>query len=304
MSDHLSNDLDSVTNNWDNNELSEMGKLIPDFFSEKDESDAPNYNNNSIHTDELQDQIKQLKNLGLLSEDEKEGLSAENIKLLSTINKNPTAKGLSELCNVSSEEIIDQIYMINGLTIRSEDQKVEKRKLFDVLAQIKSNSIKGIKLIIDGMNICYVGESSFSLKCLLSLILVIIERDGEFECIFDSTVKKRFKEKNPDECRYIDQLFCEVGEFFRVCPSGEEADELILKLACKKHNMIISNDNYEDYKLYFPWVGRGSPRLKKVEISEDDNSKKKYIEVKELNIRTIVREDLKNMVFEIIAKLK
>jgi hypothetical protein len=54
MSDSLSNHVDSVPNNSNSNDFSEMGKLNPEFFSEKDGSDA-HYNKNSIHK-ELKEQ--------------------------------------------------------------------------------------------------------------------------------------------------------------------------------------------------------------------------------------------------------
>ena len=257
-----------------------------------------------VDVDELQNQMKRLRKYGLGNADEIECLSDETIEILNSINMNPTARGLSDICNVSTEEIIDLIYMNKGFTVGSQNQPVEKEVLVDVLAEIKRNPIKGKKLIIDGMNICWVDEIKISLKYLLSLVLSIIDNEGEFICIFDSQVKKRFRKTNPNELNNISRLLCDVGEYFRVCTRDEEADEPIIKLAKKKHHLIICNDNYEKYQANYPWIGRGAPRLKKINISKGPKTKQNYLEVRDLNLRTSVREDVKSMMYEIIAKLK
>ena len=52
--------------------------------------------------------------------------------------------------------------------------------------------------------------------------------------------------------------------------------------------VIVSNDNYEDYKRDFPWIGRGSPRLNKVKFTEYDEEEKKYIQI---NLKKLRRKN-------------
>lgn len=131
----------------------------------------------------------------------------------------------------------------------------------------KTNTNKKLDFVLDGTNICNWSDisatresyqsknfqKSFSLQNLLQLILILLERENSFQCIFDANTIYSLptKEKNI----YRNLLKKHKNHFYQVT-GGIKADGFIIMSASKSNAAIISNDVFSEYIKTYPWLNR------------------------------------------------
>jgi CspA family cold shock protein len=160
-------------------------------------------------------------------------------------------------------------------------------------------------LLVDGSNVCRhwpASEREASLNVLLTLLLELVDRGFDFECIFDANIphvlRNRAESGAEGACRrLLDDL---PGRMSRV-PGGEEADDPILQKADERDLRVVTNDRFqeEEKREKYPWIDkRESERLIKGSVHGTD------LQVCPLDLFTEVRTDTQRMADELLWTLR
>lgn len=111
--------------------------------------------------------------------------------------------------------------------------------------------------VVDGMNVCFYGRSNGEpdIKTLLVILIELTKQGHDFMCIFDASLRGRFKDKKGLLSSY-DKLFKKYNYCFSEVTGGTQADDSILSYAHRMNGVIISNDYYrqEKYTLKHTWL--------------------------------------------------
>lgn len=111
--------------------------------------------------------------------------------------------------------------------------------------------------VVDGMNVCFYGRSNGEpdIKTLLVILIELTKKGHDFMCIFDASLRGRFKDKKGLSSSY-DKLFKKYNSHFSEVTGGTQADDSILSYAHKMNGIIISNDQYrqDKYTLKHSWL--------------------------------------------------
>lgn len=111
--------------------------------------------------------------------------------------------------------------------------------------------------VVDGMNVCFYGRSNGEpdIKTLLVILIELTKMGHDFVCIFDASLRGRFKDKKGLLSSY-DKLFKKYSSHFSEVTGGTQADDSILSYAHKMNGIIISNDQYrqDKYTLKHSWL--------------------------------------------------
>ncbi|RMD80292.1 MAG: hypothetical protein D6820_06905 [Lentisphaerae bacterium] len=131
--------------------------------------------------------------------------------------------------------------------------------------------------VIDGSNLSRlerrVSQSS-SLRPVLAVVSALLQHEYDFVCVFDASEPYSLKRnKREKEGKWIyRELLCNHSTYFRECPGGSEADQLILQLADRTGAAVISNDRFhkpgENYHVEYPWLDFACHRLVRVELDD------------------------------------
>jgi predicted RNA-binding protein with RPS1 domain/cold shock CspA family protein len=156
-------------------------------------------------------------------------------------------------------------------------------------------------LLVDGSNVCRnwpASEREASLNVLLTLLLELVDRGFDFECIFDANIPHVLRdraESGAEDARK--RLAGDLpGRMSRV-PGGEEADDPILQKADERDLRVVTNDRFqeEEKREKYPWIDkRESERLIKGSVHGTD------LQVCSLDLFTEVRTDTQRMADELL----
>ena len=193
----------------------------------------------------------------------------------------------AELKNQTKEPELDDRTLKKGFSDKNDDNKREV------------DSIKGKTFVIDGLNVCrdfFQKRGKISLKPLATILTEIMERNGNFICIFDANAVYVFKERQNSETNCLEELL-QLDDYFCLSTGRLQADDLILNRVNKTEEPIISNDKYLKYVKKYPWIEKHEERLIKGKIIGKD------ISVPYLDIYRPLCTNLKKSVKDLIVQL-
>jgi len=130
----------------------------------------------------------------------------------------------------------------------------------------KNSETKKIDFIIDATNVCswHVANvvnldnsnnflGTFSLQPLYKLMINLLNNGKTVQCIFDANTIYHLHD---EEKVMYNTLLTDYRDFFYQVIGGIKADDFVLNLASRFSSAVISNDNFNEYHIAYPWLQR------------------------------------------------
>jgi hypothetical protein len=214
------------------------------------------------------------------------GQSSDNSKKLTNLS-NELKEPIAELRDQAKESELDDTLSKEGLS----DKNVDNRREVD--------PIEGKTFIIDGLNVCrdfFQKRGKLSLKPLATILTEIMERSGNFICIFDANAVYEFKRNSNYEAKCLKDLL-KFDQYFCMSPGRSRADDHVLNRANHTGEPIISNDQYKRYIKKYDWIEKEEERLIKGKVMG------KHVSIFDLDIYRPVCTNIKKAVKDLIIQL-
>ncbi|EPJ7982360.1 hypothetical protein L4Z68_001367 [Pseudomonas aeruginosa] len=149
-----------------------------------------------------------------------------------------------------------KVIKVRSDSIRALERKLKKNEAL-ALEIVKRHTRVISTIVIDGSNLCYIGDEFIGLK---ALVTVANHLSGKYPVtvIFDGSICKKTSLSEKD----IRASFAPAVTVHVMTREGK-ADEIVLKEATDDHAYVLSSDNYDEYR-FLPAVAKG--RVLKPEI--------------------------------------